>query len=175
MLAVSNTPKRILVTGATGYVGQPLCQALQSRGYAVCTFKGRLIPGGCGKHCGGVDAIIHCAAELRHRSEMYRTNVLGTKAMVAGAALAKVPQFLYVSTASTRDTEYVRTKRKGEQIVASYSEQMNVKVVRLPTLYGGKRGPKWLQHLKLWLQGRPINLQSRDEAVQDILNAMESP
>lgn len=106
---------------------------------------------------------------------MYRTNVIGTKGIVAAGAMTRVPQFLYISTASTRDTEYVRTKRKGEQVASSYSGQMRVVVVRLPTLYGGKRGPKWLQHLKLWLQGRPINLQSRDEAVQDILNAMESP
>ena len=87
--------------------------------------------------------------------------------------LAGVKNFLYVSTASTRDTEYVRTKRKGEQIVASYSEQMKVQVIRLPTLYGGRRGPKWLQAVKLWLQGRPINLQSRQEAVRDIVHAVE--
>ena len=167
------TGKYILVTGATGYVGTVLFRALQEAGYAAHSLKVRLVPGELAMACGGTYLIIHCAAELRDRTKMYQTNVIGTKSLAAAAVLAGVKHFLYVSTASTRDTEYVRTKRKGEQIVAAYSEQMSVQVIRLPTLYGGRRGPKWLQAVKLWLQGRPINLQSRQEAVRDIVQAVE--
>lgn len=168
----SNT--RILVTGSTGYIGQPLCQALCEQGYEVHRLQSRLIPGEVSSECCGMDVVIHCAAELKNRPKMYGTNVVGTKTLAAAAAMRGVKRFLYLSTASTRDTEYVRTKQKGERIVTSYGDQMRVTILKIPTLYGGRRGPKWLQGLKLWLQRRPINLQSREDAVRDIVRAVET-
>lgn len=169
-----NTRKMILVTGATGYVGRFLTPELWNRGYRVRELSTRLVPGELSSECQGVEMVIHCAAELRDRSKMYHTNVIGTKAIAAAAALAGVKEFIYIGTASTRDTEYVRTKQKGERIVTSYGDQMQVKIIRIPTLYGGPRGPKWLQAMKLFLQWRPINLQSREDAVRDIVQAVEA-
>ena len=67
-----STPKTILITGASGLVGQPLCAALRARAHSVRT----LTRGDRGDHqwdvaagqidprtLDGVDAVIHLAGE----------------------------------------------------------------------------------------------------------------
>ena len=163
---------RILLTGATGFIGMPLYRALLGKGYQVYPLRSRL------QHhdlveteCNGMQFVIHCAAEIKRRHLMDSTNILGTMNLFFAADQAGVETFVHIGTASTRNTTYTRTKREAERIVTTYPTKMKVIVVRPPTLYGGRRGPKWLQGLKLWLMGRPLNLQSREECVAEILQA----
>ncbi len=181
------TPK-ILLTGSTGFVGQPLLWELVKRGYWVRTvsrdprkfwsnehIEGNLIvPAVCKLAVKGMDIVIHVAGEIRRRDLMWATNVEATRELGLAAIKAKAKRFVYIGTASTRHhTDYCTTKRTGELSMKAMCQgnTMELAIVSPPTLYGGKRGPKWLQGMKLWLMGRPINLASREDTVRDILAA----
>ncbi|HET9388202.1 MAG TPA: NAD-dependent epimerase/dehydratase family protein, partial [Steroidobacteraceae bacterium] len=121
--------RRVLVTGATGFVGQVLCAELAKAGYTVraALRTERSLPAGMheksvvGEIDGktrweaaleGVDSIIHAAARthvLRKSSndaELYaRTNVLGTERLATAAVSAGVRRFIYVSTIKVNGEE----------------------------------------------------------------------
>ena len=162
----------ILLTGASGFIGKPLYRALIAKGYRVYKLRCRLQDHDFVEaDCKGMTIVIHCAAEIKRRHLMDSTNILGTMNLFFAADRMGVETFVHIGTASTRDTTYTRTKREAERIVTTYPTKMKVIVVRPPTLYGGKRGPKWLQGLKLLLMGRPMRLQSREQCVAEILQA----
>jgi dihydroflavonol-4-reductase len=116
------------VTGATGFVGGHLVRRLCARGYKVrvlvregsCfdqansdqveVIKGHL--GEVSKIRGavnGCDVIYHAAADYRlwtrRPSEMYETNVLGTRNVMESAWRADVPKIVYTSTVGTIEIE----------------------------------------------------------------------
>jgi nucleoside-diphosphate-sugar epimerase len=166
----------ILVTGASGYVGRALMTTLAERGHDPAPLCGRLSnTEQIMKACHGMRTILHCAAELHNRDQMYDTNVLGTKHLGRIASQLGVRHFVYVSTASIRSpSTYVETKRQGEheiKLIGMHSG-MNITIVRLPTLYGSGRGPYWYHALRLLWQGRPLNLATREEGVKMILEAL---
>lgn len=118
---MSNSGLRVLVTGANGFVGSHLTEALLASGYQVrcmvrptsdLTFIGDLpvdmVYGdvrdteSLHKACRGVDAVCHCAALTRAMDQetFLRVNAQGTEAL-ARAALEASPdlrRLLYVSS-----------------------------------------------------------------------------
>ena len=112
---------KILVTGATGFVGQPVCRALLEAGCAV-TAAVRALPAEITTDCRsvalgsidgstdwtgalqGVEAIVHLAAcTHRHANASslagYRQiNVEGTRSLARAAAVAGVRRFIYMSS-----------------------------------------------------------------------------
>lgn len=111
---------RILVTGATGFVGRALCPALLSAGHqviaAVRTADSRLpatieqrAVGDIGPHTqwegalAGCEAVVHLASHV-HRprernSDLYfRVNAQGTRRLAQSAAACSVRRLVYVST-----------------------------------------------------------------------------
>ena len=113
---------RILITGANGFVGRPLCAELAQRGYqvrAAMRSLGRLSATGERVAVGaidgetdwsaalsGVDVVIHLAARvhvMQDRSadplaEFLKVNLYGTSNLAQQAARAGVKRFVYVSS-----------------------------------------------------------------------------
>lgn len=110
---------RIIVTGATGFVGQAAIAHLREAGHDVLAATRRVAPCAAparvvgdidshtdwGAHLDGVDCVIHLAARVHvmHDSnglEAYReVNTRGTQRLAESAARAGVRRFVYLSSA----------------------------------------------------------------------------
>jgi dihydroflavonol-4-reductase len=118
---VNGSAVKILVTGATGFLGTHVAEALAGEGHAlhimhrrtsdtsrVKRYAARLIvsdvtdPVESVKAAQGMDAVVHLAADLSHwqghRDRIMRTNITGTRVMAEAAKTAGVPRFLHISS-----------------------------------------------------------------------------
>jgi len=111
---------RIFITGATGFLGHELLEALRARGHemtALVRSRPRAAPLAPGVRCvegavespdsyraalGGQDALVHTAALVkmwsRDRSEFDRVNVAGTETLLRAAVGAGVGKLVYASS-----------------------------------------------------------------------------
>jgi 2-alkyl-3-oxoalkanoate reductase len=109
---------KVLVTGARGMLGAAVAQALAARGDAVTVLQRRPSglpfreirvdlgdpdPAALTSAVDGCDAVVHLAAKVDvvgPWSEYLRTNVDGTRALLAAARRAGVSRFVHVSSPS---------------------------------------------------------------------------
>ena len=114
---------RVLVTGATGFIGGHVAAELLRRGYRVRALvrdrtdpghivslgaeviRGDLLDAAAVKRAvAGCDAVLHLAADFRlwapDEQVIYRTNVDGTRQVLAAALAAGVSRAVYTSTAA---------------------------------------------------------------------------
>lgn len=115
------TPEnRVLVTGGTGFLGRKLVERLLAEGRRVSVLsrssasdlEARGVKflrtslddtSAVEAACAGVETIFHVAARVGvwgPYEEFYRTNVLGTRALLAGAKTHGVKRFIHTSTPS---------------------------------------------------------------------------
>jgi nucleoside-diphosphate-sugar epimerase len=113
--------KRLLLTGATGFVGRNLCMLLAASGYTVraaARSAGAAPDGaaevavvgeisrrtGWGEALAGVDTVIHAAARVHHLDDRagdepyLEINARGTLCLAQAAARAGVGRFIYLSS-----------------------------------------------------------------------------
>jgi predicted dehydrogenase/nucleoside-diphosphate-sugar epimerase len=131
---------KVLVTGASGFIGQSLVSRLAAGGHDVRALARRpervpqgarvetvigdlLDPGSLDRATQGMDAVIHlaCATGVADEAQVRRVNVDGTRALLDAVQRHGVRRFVFVSTISaTRERmgPYGRTKREGEAMVA---------------------------------------------------------
>jgi NADH dehydrogenase len=130
-------PERVLVAGATGYLGRRLVPRLLASGRTVRALvrggtrqldgveiaAGDLSdPASLARACEGVDTVIHLVGILKERGKatFEAVHVEGTRALVAAASAAGARRVLYVSAIGARPdapTAYWRTKARAEALV----------------------------------------------------------
>jgi 2-alkyl-3-oxoalkanoate reductase len=160
-MPVSGAPLRLLLTGATGFIGQHLHRRLLDRGHSVrillrpasvarASFDAR-----CEVTVGdltdvpllaraltGIDAIVYAAGTVRgRRFEDFRgANVAGLEALVAalGSRDAPAPFVLLMSSLAAERPElsdYARSKRAGEEVLRN-APHLSWSILRPPAVYG---------------------------------------
>jgi nucleoside-diphosphate-sugar epimerase len=157
-------PERVLITGATGFVGSHIARAFAEAGYEVrcgarASSSTRWIPdlerveldlsrhGDLSGALEGVDLVVHAAGITRAgRAEDYHAvNAEGTKRLAA-AALG-VRRFVLVSSLAARgpdgdegrdhpESAYGRSKLAAEAYLRHFDEQMEALVLRPAAVYG---------------------------------------
>ena len=141
---IQSRRKKILITGATGFIGRHLCDHLQDSGFSVRALVreassdvlksnrnleqlvGDLLdPDSLAKACEGIDAIVHLAG-LAHvvsptQEQLHKVNVCGTELLLAAAVGQKVECFVFMSSslATTTNSKGVATTAYGRAKLAA--------------------------------------------------------
>lgn len=128
---------KVLVTGATGYIGSHVCKILKEHGHYVEAWDINIwgqyndIRGYCDHFChwdvnknvrGEFDAVVHLAGRslvepsVQTPTEYYRTNILGTANMLD---CVDTDNFVFASTSSAWEmaSPYARSKVAAEDVI----------------------------------------------------------
>jgi dihydroflavonol-4-reductase len=137
--------KRVLVTGATGFIGNHVARRLCNEGFSVRvlvrpasplealeglpfeTVRGDLTdPRSLRRAVAECAAVFHVAADYRlwarHPEELYRSNVNGTEALLQAAGEAGVERFVYTSTVGT--LQFSRNGRVAQETDTAQFSQL---------------------------------------------------
>jgi nucleoside-diphosphate-sugar epimerase len=149
---------RLIVTGASGYIGQRLCELAADRGWEVVvlgtapstgkiarSFDWRLgdyVPSAAFE---GVTAVVHLAhswnSDVEHRASLTNVNLSSAEKLARAAFAAGVPRFIFASTTSARPqalNAYGQIKFALEELLLALPEATGrVSCARIGLVYGG--------------------------------------
>lgn len=157
---------KILISGASGFVGSSLCQNLNDKGVSFEKVNREngfdLSKRGWteGIKTKNIDTIIHLAQSSNHRDfenkseEIFDTNVSATQELLEWSRVNGVKRFIYTSSFNVYENDseprredsklnsesfYGLTKIISEQLVSHYSSFFETLILRLNTVYGPKQ------------------------------------
>jgi len=143
---------RILVTGATGFIGSHLAPALTAAGHELCATAA------------GCEAVVHLANIAHTRAlprELHRVNVEGTLAQAQAALAARARRFVYLSSikADRPVDAYGQAKRLAEQGLLGLRGLEPI-ILRPPLVYGAGIKANFLALMRAVDRGWPLPLAS---------------
>lgn len=188
MAVVVGENRRVLVTGAGGFIGRNLCPVLERAGWRVRPVTERIgHDTDWGEALAGVDAVVHLAARvhvLREQAdepqERFRhINRDATRHLAEQAAAAGVRRFVFISTIGVhgvktegrgfRETDapnpqnaYALSKREAEDALKKVEADTGLEVVilRPPLVYGPGVKANFRMLLDVVRRGIPLPLAS---------------
>jgi NADH dehydrogenase len=151
-------PQKVLITGASGFIGQALCRYLHSKGYQVRALtrasSAWMEPKGIERVVGdmqdleslraataGVDWVAHLAAAKSDEADSDKTNVLGARNLVDACRSNGVGFIVNVSTQSAKlqlKGRYALTKHEADE--AFRGSGFPVTTLRSSLVYGDLTG-----------------------------------
>lgn len=185
---------KILVTGATGFVGRHLCGTLTERGHKVrralrrelaAADSGDVVVGEIGPNTDwaralfGVDAVVHLAGPAHGRvddeGEFFLANDVGTARLIEAMEQAGVRVLVNMSSIAARRAEsdgdkalaYGQSKLLGERHVSAFAmadEKRLAVSLRPPLVYGADAPGNWARLMRLANLPVPLPFASADAA-----------
>ncbi|MEM7813759.1 MAG: NAD-dependent epimerase/dehydratase family protein [Candidatus Aenigmatarchaeota archaeon] len=184
----------ILVTGATGFLGRDLVEALLAKGERVriitrrgtCDSRIEVVQGDVSDEAvveramDGVSAVFHLATNSDHFApyeEHYKTTVLGTQNIFAAAARHRVEKVVHMSTAAVTTkakTNYTRAKAEAEAIAKSCWNVLDAPIVRAPLIYDESTLAKLarLSWLPFPYKRQRIHLAYKQSVIEALIGAL---
>ncbi|CAN5752926.1 NAD(P)-dependent oxidoreductase [soil metagenome] len=156
---------RVLITGATGFVGSHITETLLQAGYEVVCgardpnrprwLSGLSVeivhldldrPANLQSTLEGVDTVVHAAGITRARrpADYERVNAVGTRRLASGARESGVRRFVQISSLAARGPDglphpasaYGWSKRRAEAQLLACSGDMETVILRPAAVYG---------------------------------------
>ena len=184
---------KILVTGACGFVGKNLIAELKNRKYNdIYEYDIDTDPDELKRFTRDCDFVFHLAGVNRPKDEAeFMTGNFGFTDTLLGSLKGngnKAPVLITSSIQAQLDNPYGRSKKAGEELMFSYSEETGAKVYvyRLPNVFGKWCRPNYNSAVATFCNniaaGLPIkvndasvvmNLVYIDDVVNEFINALE--
>ena len=159
---------QILVTGATGFIGRQLVRDLAAAGHEVRVLvrnrekaealfgesveiaSGDLCdPGSLRAACRGIDLVYHIGGiyrfGLRHRREVWETNVTGTESLLQASAAAGVSKMVYLSSGGLMKAAKSRASKSTPFRPLLTEEDFPAS----PPPFSSYKGSKWHAEMKV--------------------------
>jgi UDP-2-acetamido-2,6-beta-L-arabino-hexul-4-ose reductase len=177
--------KKILITGANGFVGKNLSLLIGNQGFEVLKVVRATSKNEMCEMALLADYCFHLAGEVRpdaKADDFLRSNLDFTKDLLT--ALSQKPiDIVFTSTvhANTSINDYGRTKSDAEKLIYNYGKlnRVNTHVFRLPHLFGPYCKPNYNSVITTWiynaLNGLELQVFDRDYEltyiyIKDIIN-----
>jgi UDP-2-acetamido-2,6-beta-L-arabino-hexul-4-ose reductase len=148
-MSEAHTPRRIVITGADGFVGRNLALRLAELGDTVLPLTRAGTPQDWHNTVAQADAVVHLAGANRPADPAeFDTINAGTATLLAAALEAAgrpIPVLYASSTRANGDDHYGRSKRAGEDALRDYGTRSGspVYIFRLPNVFGKWARPNY--------------------------------